>query len=250
MNVLASKKYVQKSFFGITICLMDFYDRVKYLVKTRNTTIRSVVEVAGLSLNTYDTMKKRGNLPRAEEAVVIARELGTSVEFLVTGSENTSNIPNATKGLIIRDDRGRERVVDGDLCLLPILSQKIAAGQGQAVLEDVEVVGELPFFRRMLRGGKPCGARALEVRGDSMTGVNLFDGDIVIFVPGEIRGDGIYVLKVGDEMVVKRVEFDNLKGRIHIISENPKYHERVESLDGQLISVVGKVYGWVHAHPY
>ncbi len=237
-------------FFGITICLMDFYDRVKELVKTRNTTIRSVVEVAGLSLNTYDTMKKRGNLPRAEEAVVMARELGTSVEYLVTGGEITLKKTNAIKGLIIRDEKGRERAIDGEMCLLPILSQKIAAGQGQAMIDDVEVVGELPFLRRMLRGARPCGARALEVRGDSMTGVNLFDGDLVIFIPGEIRGDGIYVLKIGDEMVVKRVEFDNLKGKIHIISENPKYHERVESVDGQLVSVIGKVYGWVHSHPY
>lgn len=229
---------------------MDFYQRVKELAKLKGTTIEGAADSAGISRAQYYGYKKHGNLPRADEAVAMARELGTSVEYLVTGSENTSKNANTTKGLIIRDDRGREREVDGDLCLLPILSQKIAAGQGQAMLEDVEVVGELPFLRRMLRGARPCGARALEVRGDSMTGVNLFDGDIVIFIPGEIRGDGIYVLKIGDEMVVKRVEFDNLKGKIHIISENPKYHERVESLDGQLISVVGKVYGWVHAHPY
>lgn len=229
---------------------MEFYDRVKNLVREKNTTIRSVVGIAGLSLNSYDTMKKRGNLPRAEQAVIIARELGTTVEFLVTGHSGYSIPSEGPKGLIIRDEKGRERSIDGELCLLPILSQKIAAGQGQAMIDDVEVVGELPFLRRMLRGARPCGARALEVRGDSMTGVNLFDGDLVIFIPGEIRGDGIYVLKIGDEMVVKRVEFDNLKGKIHIISENPKYHERVESLDGQLVSVVGKVYGWVHAHPY
>lgn len=229
---------------------MEFYDRVKNLVREKNTTIRSVVGIAGLSLNSYDTMKKRGNLPRAEQAVIIAKELGTTVEYLVTGKGLESKRLDAPKGLIIRDEMGRERSMDGELCLLPILSQKIAAGQGQAMIDDVEVVGELPFLRRMLRGARPCGARALEVRGDSMTGVNLFDGDLVIFIPGEIRGDGIYVLKIGDEMVVKRVEFDNLKGKIHIISENPKYHERVESLDGQLVSVVGKVYGWVHAHPY
>jgi SOS-response transcriptional repressor LexA len=229
---------------------MDFYQRVKELAKLRGTTIEGAADSAGITRAQYYGYKKHGNLPRADEAVAMAIELGTTVEFLVSGNENNLKSLNAPKGLIIRDEKGVERSIDGDLCLLPILSQKIAAGQGQAVLEDVEVVGELPFLRRMLRGGKPCGARALEVRGDSMTGVNLFDGDIVIFVPGEIRGDGIYVLKIGDEMVVKRVEFDNLKGRIHIISENPKYHERVESLDGQLISVVGKVYGWVHAHPY
>lgn len=229
---------------------MDFYQRVKELAKLRGTTIEGAADSAGITRAQYYGYKKHGNLPRADEAVAMARELGTTVEYLVAGGSNHPTSSDTPKGLIIRDDKGMERSIDGELCLLPILSQKIAAGQGQAMLEDVEIVGELPFLRRMLRGGRPCGARALEVRGDSMTGVNLFDGDLVIFVPGEIRGDGIYVLKIGDEMVVKRVEFDNLKGKIHIISENPKYHERVESLDGQMVSVVGKVYGWVHAHPY
>lgn len=229
---------------------MDFYQRVKELAKQKGTTIEGAADSAGITRAQYYGYKKHGNLPRADEAVAMARELGTSVEFLVTGQEGYPKRIDTPKGLIIRDEKGRERAIDGEMCLLPILSQKIAAGQGQAMIDDVEVVGELPFLRRMLRGARPCGARALEVRGDSMTGVNLFDGDLVIFIPGEIRGDGIYVLKIGDEMVVKRVEFDNLKGKIHIISENPKYHERVESLDGQLVSVVGKVYGWVHSHPY
>ena len=83
-----------------------------------------------------------------------------------------------------------------------------------------------------------------------MTGVNLFDGDLVVFVPGIIRGDGIYVLAVGDELIVKRVEFDLVTKKIRIMSENTRYPDRVESADGQTITVVGKVFGWVHAHPY
>jgi phage repressor protein C with HTH and peptisase S24 domain len=49
---------------------------------------------------------------------------------------------------------------------------------------------------------------------------------------------------------VKRVEFDPVSRKIHIMSENPRYKDRVESADGQTIRVVGKVFGWVHAHPY
>lgn len=118
------------------------------------------------------------------------------------------------------------------------------------MIDNVEIVGELPFLTRMLRGAKPTGAKAIEVRGDSMTGINLFDGDIVIFVPGDIRSDGIYVLRVGDELIVKRVEFDPISRKLRIMSENPRYPDRVESADGQSVEVVGKVYGWVHAHPY
>jgi phage repressor protein C with HTH and peptisase S24 domain len=73
---------------------------------------------------------------------------------------------------------------------------------------------------------------------------------MVVFVPGSIRGDGIYVLAVGDELIVKRVEFDPVSRKIRIMSENPRYQDRIESADGQTVRVVGKVYGWVHAHPY
>lgn len=227
---------------------MEFFDRVKVLVKEKNTTIKAVANEAGLSLNTYDTLKKRNNLPRADEAICIAKALDTSVEYLVTGKETvkTQNM----HGVIYRDDDGRERSLDGEICILPVLSQKAAAGHGQAMIENVEVVGELPFLRKMLRGGKPSGAKVIEVRGDSMTGVNLFDGDLVVFIPGEIRGDGIYVLRVGDELLVKRVEFDPISRKLRIMSENQRYPDRIESADGQAVEVVGKVYGWVHAHPY
>jgi len=83
-----------------------------------------------------------------------------------------------------------------------------------------------------------------------MTGVHIFDGDIVVFVPGKIRGDGIYVLRVGDELLVKRVEFALLSRKLRIMSEIPRCPDRMKSADGQTVEVVGKVYGWVHAHIY
>jgi len=232
---------------------MSFFDRVKKGARHVPTTIEYVVGRAGLSLSSYNSMRRDGRLPRADEATIIARELGTTVEYLVTGenvkARATPLIPKE-QTITYRAPDGREVSLDGELVLIPIYSQKVAAGLGQAMIDDIEVVGQLPFLTRMLRGTQPEGARALEVRGDSMTGVNIFDGDMVVFVPGSIRGDGIYVLAVGDELIVKRVEFDPVSKKIRIMSENPRYQDRVESADGQTIRVVGKVYGWVHAHPY
>jgi phage repressor protein C with HTH and peptisase S24 domain len=107
----------------------------------------------------------------------------------------------------------------------------------------------LPFLSECCEGATLSKARALG-RGDSLTGIHIFDGDMVVFVPEDIRGDGIYVLRVGDELIVKRVEFDPISRKLRIMSENPRYPDRVESADGQAVEVVGKVYGWVHSHPY
>lgn len=66
---------------------LDFYDRVKSLAKQNKTTIESVVNSAGLTINSYNSYKRHGNLPRLDEGVKIARALGVSVEYLVTGKE-------------------------------------------------------------------------------------------------------------------------------------------------------------------
>lgn len=67
---------------------MDFYDRVKDLVKsTTSYTLRTFVEGLGMNYDTYNGQRRYNNLPRADEAVRIARALHTSVEYLVTGEE-------------------------------------------------------------------------------------------------------------------------------------------------------------------
>jgi transcriptional regulator with XRE-family HTH domain len=67
---------------------MDFFDRVKDLVKHKTTfTLRAFVESMGLNYETYYSGKRRVTLPRADEAQQIATALGTTVEYLVTGKE-------------------------------------------------------------------------------------------------------------------------------------------------------------------
>jgi transcriptional regulator with XRE-family HTH domain len=68
---------------------IDFYERVKFCVKKNKTTIEYVVGQAGLSLASYNSYRRYENLPRADEAYIIAQTLGTSVEFLVSGNNPT-----------------------------------------------------------------------------------------------------------------------------------------------------------------
>lgn len=76
---------------------IDFYERVKSLVKSQKTTIEYVVGEAGLSLASYNGYRRHDNLPRADEALKIAQVLGTTVEYLLTGE--TSEIATSNKAL-------------------------------------------------------------------------------------------------------------------------------------------------------
>ena len=68
---------------------MDFYERVKRLVKDNtNTTLRAFIESFGINYDSYNGQKRYNNLPRADEAVKIAQALNTTVEYLVTGQDS------------------------------------------------------------------------------------------------------------------------------------------------------------------
>ena len=69
---------------------LDFYERVKELVKQKNITVRNLIENCGMNYDSYNSCKRYNNLPRADEAVKIAQALNVSVEFLVTGIEPES----------------------------------------------------------------------------------------------------------------------------------------------------------------
>lgn len=69
---------------------MDFYENVKILVKKHGFQLIPLLESLGINYSTYKGYKQYGNLPRADEAVKIAKALNTTVEFLVTGEDNNS----------------------------------------------------------------------------------------------------------------------------------------------------------------
>jgi len=69
---------------------LNFYERVKTLVKSKKTTIEFVVGEAGLSLASYNAYRRHENLPRADEALKIAQVLGTTVEYLLIGDTEQS----------------------------------------------------------------------------------------------------------------------------------------------------------------
>jgi transcriptional regulator with XRE-family HTH domain len=80
---------------------MDFYDRIKSLTKEAGITIEGMLDNAferddpdKLTLGSYNTLRRRGNLPRANQAHKIAAALGVSVEYLITGAEPNTSKPD------------------------------------------------------------------------------------------------------------------------------------------------------------
>jgi len=74
---------------------MDFYARVKQLAKkTKNRSLQEFIYSVGLNHASYYSLQRDGNLPRADEALAIAQALGTSVEYLLMGTEPENRVKN------------------------------------------------------------------------------------------------------------------------------------------------------------
>lgn len=79
---------------------MDFFERVKTLVYKKNLLLKDFIESCGLNYNSYNTCKRYGNLPRADEAAIIALNLGTTVEYLVNGVAPDNAVQDSDKAKI------------------------------------------------------------------------------------------------------------------------------------------------------
>jgi hypothetical protein len=64
----------------------DFYSRVKRLADGQKITLRNLLVSLDLNYDTYYSQKALKNLPRLDNAVRIAKALGTTVEHLVEGT--------------------------------------------------------------------------------------------------------------------------------------------------------------------
>lgn len=82
---------------------MDYFLRVKALAREKGTTIEAAALAAGLTRDAYNSYRKKGNLPRADEAVAMALFLGTSVEYLTTGKETAGWQPVPRIRQIVED---------------------------------------------------------------------------------------------------------------------------------------------------
>lgn len=86
------------------------------------------------------------------------------------------------------------------------------------------------------------GLSVISVKGDSMEGV-LNDGDtILVQQMNHIRRDGLYVLRINDNLLVKRLQL--MPGNVvNVISANEAYPSFEIRLDSESddVQIIGKV---------
>ena len=140
------------------------------------------------------------------------------------------------------------------LVLLPVFSQTASAGPGQTETQLQEIDKYIPIVLDMLGGASPSHCGIVRVVGDSMTDMNLFNGDFAIFDRTQTEGDGVYVISIGGDVRVKHIEYRPIERKIVISLDNAKRYPNPEIITYEqaenLLRIHGKVISWLHKNPY
>lgn len=160
------------------------------------------------------------------------REIGAAVGLRSTASVSYHVSQLQEKGLLLSPGaKGRKRAIvtaqrPGQIPVVGV----VTAGMPILALENQE--GTISWD-----GDPKC--FALRVRGDSMIGAGILDGDMVVVRPQPSADDGqIVVARIGDEATVKRLQ--RRGGQVWLLPENDAYSP-IDGSEAELIGLVKAV---------
>lgn len=160
------------------------------------------------------------------------REIGAAVGLSSTASVTYHLQQLQEKGMLQAPNaKGRKRAIvttrrPGQIPVIGV----VTAGMPILAFENME--GTMAW-----EGDPEC--FALRVRGDSMIGAGILNGDKVVVRPQSTAFDGqIVVARIGDEATVKRLSRRN--GQVWLMPENPAYPP-IDGAEADLIGIVKAV---------
>ena len=114
---------------------------------------------------------------------------------------------------------------------------------GMSTLTEQTIEGHVSLDARSANVSKNRGKFALHVRGDSMIGAHIIDGDIVILEDSkEVHNGDIVAALIDGETTLKRYVVEH--GRPYLKAENPRYPNLIPArelkIQGVMVSLVRK----------
>ncbi|MGI6316257.1 MAG: transcriptional repressor LexA [Christensenellales bacterium] len=174
-------------------------------------TVREICDAVGIS----STSTAHGHLRRLEKRGLIKRD-----------ASRTRAISIVEEKFIARNNS----------ISVPVIG-KVTAGKPILAQENIEEY--LPFPTSLIRDENSF---ILEVKGDSMIGAGIFDGDYIIIRRQDYADDGdIVVALIGEEATVKRFYLQMKTRTVRLQPENSSMEPIL--LPVNVVKIIGKVSG-------
>lgn len=215
--------------------MLDARKALEQLILDRGDDFSSLSKLLGRNPAYVQQFIRRG-IPRKldeDDRRTLARYFG--VDEAVLGGPAAPVMQPATRRV-----RGRE------MALIPLLRLGASAGPG-AIVDEEAAEAQVGFETGWLRklGSRAENLSIIQVAGDSMT-PTLADGDDILVDRADASArlrDGIYVLRIDDALMVKRLAMNPVARSLTIKSDNPTYPEW-SHCDPAAINIIGRVI-WV-----
>ena len=217
---------------SITMEEQEFRRRLR-LIMQQFGSVADLARAVGVSDNAiYKWVSGRGQ-PSMVSLVNLARAARVSVEWLATGQEANA-----------RDARDSEA---GEYVYLPRHSARAQAGR--ITMQSAQIVDHVALKSEWLSqrlGAEPKSVMLVEAVGDAMS-PTIDEGDLVLVDLRELRYryDGVYALRSGGDIAIKRLQ-RRPDGKLIIRSDNPKYEPAVVAPES--IVIVGRAI-WIGGQP-
>lgn len=183
-------------------------------------TVANHLGISRQAYNNYELGKRQADY---ETLLKLGEYFGVSVEEILRGKSLPSNV---------------DAVLDSNnIYMIPVF-ESVSAGFGSYANSDI--LEYIPMFIENAHDVQDT--ICIKVKGDSMY-PKIENGDKIIVRKQSVVDSGrIAVVMIGDEAVVKKVEYDNINESITLISINPEYAPRtISGLELNDVNIVGLV---------
>lgn len=170
----------------------------------------ALAKALGVAQSVIGGYNRRNTVP-LEQCIKIAERTGVSLDWLILG-----------KGEMQGSTGGAAEFDDADAVWVPLYDVEVSASSGIEVYGE-RIIQRVPFAKSWLHseGLYARHLACLPVHGDSME-PTLQHGDIVLVNHEKTRGDGVFVIRMGNALRVKRLQW-LANGDLRISSDNAIY---------------------------
>jgi len=210
------------------------FEEMKEALKLRS---KSGIHRLITALEERGFLKRRAHRARALEVLRLPEAVQARAEA-ARGTAGASPLPaNVIRGNFsgASATNARKASPDTGAVMLPLYG-RIAAGQPIEALRDQGSSVEVPAA--LLASGEHY---ALEVSGDSMTGIGIMDRDTVIIRRGDVAESGDVVVALVDDTEVTLKTLRRHRNSVALEAANPSYETRIFGPDR--VKVQGKLIG-------
>jgi len=199
--------------------------QLKLLRERAAVSTREMAGQLGMKLSSYIHYEDRYKKPYL--AVDFAERIASILEIKGISREDVMRLAGVeTTGttLVPSDD-----TLTGNPSLVPVYDVQASAGHG-SVVEYEPVVAHLALSQDYMRdviGASDKDLKVIKVQGHSME-PTLNDDDLVMIdiSKRDLSYDGLFVIRFGDSLQVKRIGRSPLQGHVEMISDNPQFGRR------------------------